>query len=200
MNTNEIHHLIEKFKKLKDDKKDKLLRLICLLYNKHPELFTENQNSKNYITNYPNTGGLTNMTILTDVFYHFGIFVEIYKLMNKTSMIKKMNKSMKELITNEDKLEKIRNTFNTIILINLIRNQLEKKTQQQIKNYDLFNKLYSIDNKLTLNIETIVHLKDEEIPVFFSSKYNYTNCFEIIHSQLVQDNYFTIFELFSHFI
>lgn len=200
MNTNEVHHLIEQFKKLKDDKKDRLLRLICLLYNHHPELFTENGNSKNYITNYPNSGGLTIMNILTDLFYNFGVFVEIYKLMNRTSIIKKMNKSMKELITNEDKLEKIRITFNSIILINLIRSQLEKKTQTQIKNYDLFNKLSGIDNKLILNIETIISLKDEEIPLFFSTKYNYTNCFEIIHSQLVQDNYFTIFELFSHFI
>lgn len=203
MNLNEIHHITETFKKLKDEKKERLLRLIQLLYNSHPELFNvENSNSRNFIINYPNVNELNNTTfhILTDLFYNYCVFMEIYKVMNKTSIIKKMNKHMKEIINNEDKLEKIRQTFNNVILINLIRSRLEKKTQQQIKNYDLFNKLNSIHNQLCLNIDTLIHLKDEEIPVYFLTKYNYTNCFSCINSQTVQDNYYSILELFSHFV
>lgn len=208
MNSNEIHHIVEEYKNLKNDKKDKLLRLIQLLFSIHPELFTNNSSSIHFFETYSmnaeeNGDGnceLSNVSVLTDFFYDFNVFMELLRLMTKTAYVKKMSKIMKEIVNNEDKLEKMRETFNTIILINLIQRRLEKKTHNQISHYQLFEKINEIESGLNLNLVTLLSIKDNDISKYIIERYNYTNCFEILHSHSVRNHYFSIYYLFSHFL
>jgi hypothetical protein len=204
MNPNEIHHIIQEFKSFKDDKKERLIRLIQVMLRVHPNLFSDNLNSKIFFVNYPisgeDNGEIPDVSLLTNIFTDFNVFMELLRLMTKTSYIKKMSKTMKEFVGNEDKLEKMRESFNTVILINLIRKRLENKNHSHIQNYLLFNKLTDISSDLDLGLGFLSTVKDNDISKYMNDRYHYTNMFDLLNVNSVKDHYFDIYHLFLHFL
>lgn len=178
MDTNHCHAICEGFKKMKNP--DIFLSLSKIFYNIKPSLFQNNVDFKNINYTHEN---------ICDLYFDAYIFIEISKLIKKTTPLKKINKVF--LLPgddNEDVNDNLLKTMNNVILINRLKKSLNKKSKEDIVSYELTNKIH----KSILDILPDLHDPDLDL-----SDFTYDN----IHSiNMSDEDYFSTFESLKLFI
>jgi len=79
--------------------------------------------------------------------------------MTKTTKIKNNDRIINKYLNTSDEKKYFKKTINWFILFNLIQSKLKNKTQQCIKQTNLFNKLDEIDQNIRNN-QTTTHIQN----------------------------------------
>jgi hypothetical protein len=103
--------------------------------------------------------------------------MEIKKYTNKTTKIKKLTPILNNMLETIDEKKSVRNFFNAIILVNVIKKNLKNKLETEIFNYNLQEKLNKINPDLfsILNLSSIIKFNKTEQMQQFIENYTYQN-------------------------
>jgi hypothetical protein len=114
--------------------------------------------------------------IISQMYKQHNIFNEIKKYINKTTKIKKLSPLLNNLFESADETKNMKNFLNAIILVNIIKKNLKNKVKDDIKNYDLYNKLNKIEPTLMsskLHLDLIHTYDTKEQMQEFLESYTY---------------------------
>ena len=211
MNTeNENYAINNGITKLNDVARSKLFLLTKELMEfqtqQNLNILNINHNNKNIFDNYPFTPLEQNdYHKIIPIYHNFDIFTEIKKLTSKTTMIKNVIPLFKNMIETADECNNLKKFFKMICLINLIKSALSNKSDHELLNYHLLDKIHSIHpNLLTiLNLNQLQNLTTkEEMNEYLTSTYNYKNIniknmYDFMDEEMMYPNVFKLFKLFK---
>lgn len=191
------YYIQQKFTKLTPQTRQSFLRLIQELHRLYPFLFSNNGGSINFISNYRGDEiDMNNLWVLSSLFLNRVSFDEFYKIFNKKMGVKiTINKELKELLIKNEKLDEFKKTIKGVVLFNMIRNKIAKKTMKNINDYRLFDNLKGI----YINLEQILNKPtDEYLKDYMTNIYNYTNSLTFLNV-LSDENYDTVYKVIDNF-
>ena len=85
---------------------------------------------------------------------NYKLFKMVYDLSRKRKLMKIISKQIKDLIGNQNNFVKLKQIFNSFILLNLINYTISKKTIENINEFRLLEQINSINH----NAENILYL------------------------------------------
>lgn len=85
---------------------------------------------------------------------NYKLFKMVYDLSKKRKLMQKISKQIKDVIGNESNFEKLKQIFNSFILLNLINHTISKKTINDINEFRLLEQI----NTINPNAENILKL------------------------------------------
>lgn len=133
------------------------------------------------VLNYP-AGVEVSGEEIAEVYQNSYLFKEVKKYITKCKRVNKLSKIMKV----EEDDEKLKQTLNYVILVNLIKKSVMKKTGENMDDYKLEDKIIPSLKKLLPN------LRDEEAML----SYDYQ---QVPKMELNEEEYDTMYEVFSLF-
>lgn len=156
---------------------------------------------ENIFNNYPSIEfNPNNYYIISQLYKHYELFLEIKKCISKITKIKNLNSTLNKYFVNKEEKVYFTRFINIIVIVNLIKKQLKNKSYQDIINYNLFNKLNNINPNMIslLNLCQIPNLNTQElIKKFFENTYNYQNINILsLINNINEDEYNKIYETF----
>ena len=203
------HAIITDFSKINDNNKHSFLFLTKYIIelqtqNKFNLLNIQQGHYENIFNNYPSIEfNPNNYYIITQLYKHYELFLEIKKCISKTTKIKTLNSTLNKYFVNKEEKDYFRRFINIIVIVNLIKKQLKNKSYQDIINYNLLNKLNDINPNIIslLNLHQLFNLvTQEQIMKFFSNIYNYQNINIIsLINNINEDEFEKIYDIFLLF-
>jgi hypothetical protein len=155
---NDQYAIIKTFSSLKENDKIKLILLTkCLIEvqnnNNFNILDTQNCPLLNILQNYSLLDiSSNNYSVIAQLYKKYDLFLEIKKIINKTTKIKNLNSIFKNYLENSDNFDCLKKFFKGIIIINLITKTTKNKSEQDIQIYNLVNKLNEIKQNLSATL------------------------------------------------
>lgn len=133
------------------------------------------------------------------------LFEEMIQIIKRTTPIENLNPAFKNNLNN-DEIKNIEHFFNMAILINTIKTTLKNKTNQEINEYKLLEKLNAVntDNPNApianiLNLATLNSLNATEIQNLLENTNNSYISVLTSYDAIKYDDYNEIFKIFSLF-
>jgi len=195
-----IHSVLQKMKDSNRDRFFSLSNLIINFQEKNNEvLLNVNENQIKQLSNY-GTIQKEEYLELSHVYSSFALFNEIKKLTSRTTTIKKLNAIIDETLTVQESKDELKKMLNVCVLLNLLSRRLNKKTIQELNDYNLITKLSQIHPNLIewLGIKKLIDFNmDEELENFVKNEYvTYDNInFEGLYSIYEEEIYNKIYDL-----
>jgi hypothetical protein len=139
--------------------------------------------------------------IISQIYKQHNIFMEIKKYTNKTTKIKKLTPILNNMLETIDEKKSVRNFFNAIILVNVIKKNLKNKLETDMNNYNLQEKLNKIDPDLLsiLSLSSILKYNKTEQMQEFIENYTYQNINMNYFLNINDDDYNKIYNEFYLF-
>jgi hypothetical protein len=141
--------------------------------------------------------------VISKTYEFFYLFLLIKNSMYQTSKLtNELNDKCIDIIFRDnDEKDHFKKFINVVILINLIKKKLNKKSGQKISEYNLFNQLYMINENIivVLKLEEIINnslLTKEDVELFFQ---NYTENMNLLtlFENLTFFNYDDVYHIFD---
>ena len=191
-----IHSILQKMKDVNRDRFFSLSNLIIDLQLKHGvDILNVTDEQVEELKNYSQIDK-DNYRELSDVYGTYALFNEIKNLTTKSALFDN------ETASAEFK-EEFKRLLNVVVLVNLIKKRLNKKTIQELNEYQLVTKMTQINPQL-IDFFALQQLNkfsnDDEITTFVKEEYvTYDDIqFEELY-KLYDENYPAIYELFDLF-
>ena len=198
-----IHSILQKMKDVDRDRFFSLSNLIIDLQLKHGvDILNVTDEQVEELKNYSQIDK-DNYRELSDVYGTYALFNEIKNLTTKSAFIKKMRSVFDNETSSVEFKEEFKRLLNVVVLVNLIKKRLNKKTVQELNEYQLVTKMTQINPQL-INFFALQRLSkfscDDEIATFVKEEYvTYDDIqFEELY-KLYDENYPAIYELFDLF-
>lgn len=198
-----IHSILQKMKDVNRDRFFSLSNLIIDLQLKHGvDILNVTDEQVEELKNYSQIDK-DNYRELSDVYGTYALFNEIKNLTTKSAFIKKMRSVFDNETSSVEFKEEFKRLLNVVVLVNLIKKRLNKKTVQELNEYQLVTKMTQINPQL-INFFALQRLSkfscDDEIATFVKEEYvTYDDIqFEELY-KLYDENYPAIYELFDLF-
>jgi hypothetical protein len=198
-----IHSILQKMKDVNRDRFFSLSNLIIDLQLKHGvDILNVTDEQVEELKNYSQIDK-DNYRELSDVYGTYALFNEIKNLTTKSAFIKKMRSVFDNETSSAEFKEEFKRLLNVVVLVNLIKKRLNKKTVQELNEYQLVTKMTQINPQL-INFFALQRLdkfsSDDEIATFVKEEYvTYDDIqFEELY-KLYDENYPAIYELFDLF-
>ena len=198
-----IHSILQKMKDVNRDRFFSLSNLIIDLQLKHGvDILNVTDEQVEELKNYSQIDK-DNYRELSDVYGTYALFNEIKNLTTKSAFIKKMRSVFDNETSSVEFKEEFKRLLNVVVLVNLIKKRLNKKTVQELNEYQLVTKMTQINPQL-INFFALQQLSkfscDDEIATFVKEEYvTYDDIqFEELY-KLYDENYPAIYELFDLF-
>ena len=125
---------------------------------------------------------------------NYKLFKMVYDLSRKRKLMQRISKQIKDLIGNETNFVKLKQIFNSFILLNLINYTISKKTIENINAFRLLEQINSInpnaENILNLNL-----LRNDDKNIFLNT-INYDTFSINILTEEEKKQIYEIFDLF----
>lgn len=125
---------------------------------------------------------------------NYKLFKMVYDLSRKRKLMQRISKQIKDLIGNETNFVKLKQIFNSFILLNLINYTISKKTIEDINEFRLLEQINSIspnaENILNLNL-----LRNNDTTGFLNA-INYDTFSINILTEEEKQQIYEIFDLF----
>ncbi len=207
MDDSHTHAICNVFESLSNEKKHSFLLLtkrILELQLGHDFSFI-NEPTTDALNEYPSVAfDSSKYYLIPEIYQKYNIFLDIKSLINKTTKIKKLNPKLSAFFESKEDQALFKKFINIIVLVNLIRKQLKKKSPENIANYDLFNKL----NKINANMVSLLQLEDvqnattqDQIKAYINETYDYQNVdvFNLIET-ITDEEYYKVYEEFELYV
>jgi len=197
-----IHSILQKMKDTDRDRFFSLSNLIINLQLKHGvDILNVTDEQVEELKNYSQIDK-DNYRELSDVYGTYALFNEIKNCTTKASFIKKLRPVFSENESTEFK-EEFKRLLNVVVLVNLIKKRLKRKTIQELNEYQLVTKMEQINPRLIdfFSLQRVSKFtSDDEITTFVKEEYTtYDDIqFEELY-KLYDDKYPAIYELFDLF-
>ena len=197
-----IHSILQKMKDTDRDRFFSLSNLIIDLQLKHGvDILNVTDEQVEELKNYSQIDK-DNYRELSDVYGTYALFNEIKNCTTKASFIKKLRPVFSENESTEFK-EEFKRLLNVVVLVNLIKKRLKRKTIQELNEYQLVAKMEQINPRLIdfFALQRVGKFtSDDEITTFVKEEYTtYDDIqFEELY-KLYDDKYPAIYELFDLF-
>lgn len=197
-----IHSILQKMKDTDRDRFFSLSNLIIDLQLKHGvDILNVADEQVEELKNYSQIDK-DNYRELSDVYGTYALFNEIKNCTTKASFIKKLRPVFSENELTEFK-EEFKRLLNVVVLVNLIKKRLKRKTIQELNEYQLVAKMEQINPRLIdfFALQRVSKFtSDDEITTFVKEEYTtYDDIqFEELY-KLYDDKYPAIYELFDLF-
>jgi len=197
-----IHSILQKMKDTDRDRFFSLSNLIIDLQLKHGvDILNVTDEQVEELKNYSQIDK-DNYRELSDVYGTYALFNEIKNCTTKASFIKKLRPVFSENESTEFK-EEFKRLLNVVVLVNLIKKRLKRKTIQELNEYQLVSKMEQINPRLIdfFALQRVSKFtSDDEITTFVKEEYTtYDDIqFEELY-KLYDDKYPAIYELFDLF-
>lgn len=197
-----IHSILQKMKDTDRDRFFSLSNLIIDLQLKHGvDILNVTDEQVEELKNYSQIDK-DNYRELSDVYGTYALFNEIKNCTTKASFIKKLRPVFSENESTEFK-EDLKKLLNVVVLVNLIKKRLKRKTIQELNEYQLVAKMEQINPRLIdfFALQRVGKFtSDDEITTFVKEEYTtYDDIqFEELY-KLYDDKYPAIYELFDLF-
>jgi hypothetical protein len=197
-----IHSILQKMKDTDRDRFFSLSNLIIDLQLKHGvDILNVTDEQVEELKNYSQIDK-DNYRELSDVYGTYALFNEIKNCTTKASFIKKLRPVFSENESTEFK-EEFKRLLNVVVLVNLIKKRLKRKTIQELNEYQLVAKMEQINPRLIdfFALQRVGKFtSDDEIVSFVKEEYvTYNDIqFEELY-KLYDDKYPAIYELFDLF-
>ena len=198
-----IHSILQKMKDVNRDRFFSLSNLIIDLQLKHGvDILNVTDEQVEELKNYSQIDK-DNYRELSDVYGTYALFNEIKNLTTKSAFIKKMRSVFDNETASAEFKEEFKRLLNVVVLVNLIKKRLNKKTIQELNEYQLVTKMTQINPQL-IDFFALQQLNkfsnDDEITTFVKEEYvTYDDIqFEELY-KLYDENYPAIYELFDLF-
>ena len=198
-----IHSILQKMKDIDRDRFFSLSNLIIDLQLKHGvDILNVTDEKVEELKNYSQIDK-DNYRELSDVYGTYALFNEIKNLTTKSVFIKKMRSVFDNETSSAEFKEEFKRLLNVVVLVNLIKKRLNKKTIQELNEYQLVTKMSQINPSL-INFFALQRLSkfssDDEITTFVKEEYvTYDDVqFEELY-ELYDNSYSAIYELFDLF-
>jgi len=197
-----IHSILQKMKDTDRDRFFSLSNLIIDLQLKHGvDILNVTDEQIEELKNYSQIDK-DNYRELSDVYGTYALFNEIKNCTTKASFIKKLRPVFSENESTEFK-EEFKRLLNVVVLVNLIKKRLKRKTIQELNEYQLVTKMEQINPRLIdfFSLQRVSKFtSDDEITTFVKEEYTtYDDIqFEELY-KLYDDKYPAIYELFDLF-
>jgi hypothetical protein len=198
-----IHSILQKMKDVNRDRFFSLSNLIIDLQLKHGvDILNVTDEQVEELKNYSQIDK-DNYRELSDVYGTYALFNEIKNLTTKSAFIKKMRSVFDNETASAEFKEEFKRLLNVVVLVNLIKKRLNKKTIQELNEYQLVTKMTQINPQL-IDFFALQRLdkfsNDDEITTFVKEEYvTYDDIqFEELY-KLYDENYPAIYELFDLF-
>ena len=197
-----IHSILQKIKDTDRDRFFSLSNLIIDLQLKHGvDILNVTDEQVEELKNYSQIDK-DNYRDLSDVYGTYALFNEIKNCTTKASFIKKLRPVFSENESTEFK-EEFKRLLNVVVLVNLIKKRLKRKTIQELNEYQLVTKMEQINPRLIdfFSLQRVSKFtSDDEITTFVKEEYTtYDDIqFEELY-KLYDDKYPAIYELFDLF-
>lgn len=198
-----IHSILQK---MKDDKRCRFFSLSNLIINlqlKHGvDILNVSDEKVEELKNYSQIDK-DNYRELSDVYGTYALFNEIKNCTTKASFIKKMRPTFDNENASSEFKDELKRLLNVVVLVNIIKKRLNKKTIQELNDYQLVTKMEQINPKL-IDFFALERLSkftsDNEITTFVNEEYvTYDDIqFEELY-KLYDESYPAIYELFDLF-
>jgi hypothetical protein len=199
-----IHSILQKMKDVNRDRFFSLSNLIIDLQLKHGvDILNVTDEQVEELKNYSQIDK-DNYRKLSDVYGTYALFNEIKNFTIKSLFVKKLRPIFdnNENSSAEFK-EEFKRLLNIVVLVNIIKKRLNKKTIQELNDYQLVTKMEQINPKLIdfFALQKIkIFMNDDEITTFVKEEYvTYDDIqFEELY-KLYDERYTEIYELFDLF-
>ena len=199
-----IHSILQKMKDVNRDRFFSLSNLIIDLQLKHGvDILNVTDEQVEELKNYSQIDK-DDYRKLSDVYGTYALFNEIKNFTIKTLFVKKLRPIFdnNENSSAEFK-EEFKRLLNVVVLVNIIKKRLNKKTIQELNDYQLVTKMEQINPKLIdfFALQKIkIFMNDDEITTFVKEEYvTYDDIqFEELY-KLYDERYPEIYELFDLF-
>ena len=199
-----IHSILQKMKDVNRDRFFSLSNLIIDLQLKHGvDILNVTDEQVEELKNYSQIDK-DDYRKLSDVYGTYALFNEIKNFTIKTLFVKKLRPIFdnNENSSAEFK-EEFKRLLNVVVLVNIIKKRLNKKTIQELNDYQLVTKMEQINPRLIdfFALQKIkIFMNDDEITTFVKEEYvTYDDIqFEELY-KLYDESYPAIYELFDLF-
>ena len=198
-----IHSILQK---MKDDKRDRFFSLSNLIVDLQlkygVDILNVTDKQVEELKNYSQINK-DNYRELSDVYGTYALFNEIKNCSIKSAFIKKLRPMFDNETASAEFKEELKRLLNVVVLVNLIQKRLNKKTIQELNEYQLVTKMTQINPQL-INFFALQRLGkfscDDEIAIFVKEEYvTYDDIqFEELY-KLYDESYPAIYELFDLF-
>ena len=125
---------------------------------------------------------------------NYKLFKMVYDLSRKRKLMQRISKQIKDLIGNETNFVKLKQIFNSFILLNLINYTISKKTIENINEFRLLEQInlinHNAENILNLNL-----LRNDDKNIFLNA-INYDTFSINILTEEEKQQIYEIFDLF----
>lgn len=169
-----IHSVLQKMKDSNRDRFFSLSNLILDFQEKNNEvLLNASEKHTEQLSNYGRIQKEEYLE-LSHLYSSFSLFNEIKKLTTRTTLIKKINPNIDEVLTTQESKDNLKKMLNVCILVNLLSKRLNKKSIQELNDYELISKLSKIHSSLVewLGIKKLIDFNtDEELENFSKNEY-----------------------------
>jgi len=159
-----IHSVLQKMKDSNRDRFFSLSNLILDFQEKNNEVLLNA--SEKHIEQLSNYGRIQKEEYLelSHLYSSFSVVKEIKKLTNRTTLIKKINANIDEVLTTQESKDNLKKMLNVCILVNLLSKRLNKKSMQELNDYELISKLSKIHPSLVewLGIKKLINFNTDE--------------------------------------
>lgn len=198
-----IHSILQKMKDVDRNRFFSLSNLIIDLQLKHGvDILNVADEQVEELKNYSQIDK-DNYRELSDVYGTYSLFNEIKNCTTKSAFIKKMRSAFDNETASAEFKEEFKKLLNIVVLVNLIKKRLKRKTIQELNEYQLVAKMEQINPRL-IDFFALQQLSkftsDDEITTFVKEEYvTYDDIqFEELY-KLYDDKYPAIYELFDLF-
>jgi hypothetical protein len=125
---------------------------------------------------------------------NYKLFKMIYDLSRKRKLMQRIRKQIKDLIGNQNNLVKLKQIFNSFILLNLINYTISKKTIENMNEFRLSEQINSINHNAE-NILKLNLLRNDDKNIFLNA-INYDTFSINILTEEEKQQIYEIFDLF----
>jgi hypothetical protein len=125
---------------------------------------------------------------------NYKLFKMIYDLSRKRKLMQRIRKQIKDLIGNQNNLVKLKQIFNSFILLNLINYTISKKTIENMNEFRLLEQINSINHNAE-NILKLNLLRNDDKNIFLNA-INYDTFSINILTEEEKQQIYEIFDLF----
>ena len=199
-----IHSILQKMKDVNRDRFFSLSNLIIDLQLKHGvDILNVTDEQVEELKNYSQIDK-DDYRKLSDVYGTYALFNEIKNFTIKSLFVKKLRPIFDNNENSSPEFkEEFKRLLNVVVLVNIIKKRLNKKTIQELNDYQLVTKMEQINPRLIdfFALQKIkIFMNDDEITTFVKEEYvTYDDIqFEELY-KLYDESYPAIYELFDLF-
>lgn len=199
-----IHSILQKMKDVNRDRFFSLSNLIIDLQLKHGiDILNVTDEQVEELKNYSQIDK-DDYRKLSDVYGTYALFNEIKNFTIKSLFVKKLRPIFDNNENSSPEFkEEFKRLLNVVVLVNIIKKRLNKKTIQELNDYQLVTKMEQINPRLIdfFALQKIrIFMNDDEITTFVKEEYVTYDAiqFEELY-KLYDERYPEIYELFDLF-